>query len=60
MADPTSDLGEDVTEETAPTCETCGEPIVRDAEHRVLTEIDDGQAIHTHFCSDACLEDWRA
>ena len=60
MADPTSALGEDVTEENAPPCEVCGEPVVQDPDHRVLTEVEDGQVVHTHFCSEACLEEFLA
>jgi hypothetical protein len=55
MVDPTSDLGEDVDEETAPACATCGEKIVRNPGHRVVTWIDDdGIVQHRHFCDDEC------
>jgi hypothetical protein len=58
MVDPTSDLGEDVTEETAPRCSTCEEPIVHAPNHRVLTWITDGAVRTAHFCGDACRADW--
>ena len=59
MADPTSDLGEDVTEDDAPRCEHCDDPIVQDPDHRVVTEIKDGRAVYHHFCSEDCLVAWR-
>ena len=59
MVDPTSDLGEDVTEEDAPTCETCGDSIVQESTHRVVTWIDDeGLAQHAHFCDESCRAEW--
>ncbi len=58
MVDPTSDLGEDVTEETAPECVTCGDKIVQLATHRVVATVEDSQATHHHFCSDDCRDEW--
>ena len=58
MVDPTSDLGEDVTEADAPRCETCGDAIVGEANHRVVTWIEDGQVESAHFCDDDCRADW--
>jgi hypothetical protein len=58
MVDPTSDLGEDVTEEDAPTCETCGASIVQEATHRVVPWVDDGQIKHAHFCDEDCRAEW--
>jgi len=60
MVDPTSDLGEDVTEENAPVCETCEKPIVRLPTHRVVSSIEDGTAVHLHFCDDDCKADFFA
>jgi len=59
MADPTSDLAEGVSEEDAPRCENCGDPIVEEPSHRVVTEVEDGLAVHYHFCEEACLLEWR-
>lgn len=59
MVDPTSDLGEDVTEDDAPRCEVCGEPIVSEPTHRVITWIEDGQVNTAHFCDDDCRSDWE-
>lgn len=56
MVDPTSDLGEDVDEADAPTCATCGDPILQSNTHRVVTWIADDQVHHRHFCSDDCRE----
>jgi len=58
MVDPTSDLGDDVTEDDAPDCETCGTSIVSDPDHRVITWIDDGQVETAHFCDDDCRREW--
>lgn len=58
MVDPTSDLGEDVTEEDAPRCATCGDPIVQSPDHRVITWIDDGMVETAHFCDEDCRIDW--
>lgn len=58
MVDPTSDLGEDVTEEDAPRCRTCGEPIVGSTGHRVVTWIEDGTIRSAHFCDDDCRSEW--
>lgn len=58
MVDPTSDLGEDVTEEDAPRCATCGDPIVRSTDHRVITWIEDGAVETAHFCDESCRLAW--
>lgn len=55
--DPTSDHVEDVADEDAPDCATCGDPVVGH-ESRVVTWIEDGQATHRHFCDDSCRADW--
>lgn len=54
MVDPTSDLGEDVDPEDAPTCETCGEPIVSDPGHVVEPRVEDGTVRTRHYCSESC------
>jgi hypothetical protein len=58
MVDPTSDLEEDVTEEDAPTCHSCGTPIVREADHRVVTWVQDGEVETRHFCDEGCRDEW--
>lgn len=58
MVDPTSDLGEDVTEADAPRCSFCEEPIVNAPTHRVLTWIEDSTVKAVHFCDDDCRERW--
>jgi len=58
MVDPTSDLGEDVTEDEAPTCATCGDPIANSATHRVATWVEDGEVRAVHFCDDECRAAW--
>jgi hypothetical protein len=57
MVDPTSDLAEDVTEETAPECAVCSEPIVNEPTHRVRTRIEDGSVTTVHFCSPECRDE---
>jgi hypothetical protein len=56
MVDPTSELEEDGTEENAPRCRTCDEPIVRDPDHRVVTWVEDGSVHTEHFCDESCRE----
>jgi len=58
MVDPASDLGEDVTEEDAPRCRTCGEPILDNPRHRVITWVEDDEVRSAHFCDDTCRMDW--
>ncbi len=58
MDDATSNLGEDVTEENAPRCSTCGEPIVRDPSHRVVTWVEDDTVRSAHFCDEDCRMAW--
>lgn len=58
MVDPTSDIGEDVDEEDAPVCATCGESIVESKTHRVITWIEDGSVESAHFCDERCRMDW--
>ncbi|KTG10392.1 hypothetical protein AUR64_12555 [Haloprofundus marisrubri] len=60
MVDPTSSLGDDVDEENAPECATCGEKIVQSPTHRVVTWVEDGTVQHRHFCSDDCRESYDA
>ena len=59
MVDPTSDIGEDVDEESAPECTVCGSPIVQEPTHRVVTWVDeDGQIQHRDFCGEECRAAW--
>ena len=58
MVDPTSDLGEDVSEAEAPTCAHCGESIVHSPQHRVITWIADGDVQSAHFCNEQCRMNW--
>ena len=59
MVDPTSDLGEDVTAEEAPNCVACGDPIVNEVTHRVVTWIEDDSVRTAHFCEEACRREWN-
>lgn len=60
MVDPTSDLGEDVTEDEAPSCEACGEPVVEAPDHRVITWVENGEIQTVHFCDEECRNSWDA
>ena len=58
MVDPTSDIGEDVSADDAPDCETCGETVLDEPDHRVITWIEDEQVQVAHFCDERCRMDW--
>lgn len=55
MVEPISDHGSD---EDTPDCEHCGEPVAG-PDHRVITRVEDGQAVTVHFCEETCLQRWR-
>ncbi|PAU84212.1 hypothetical protein CK500_07200 [Halorubrum salipaludis] len=57
MVDPTSGLEEDVDEESAPRCATCGEPALGTG-RRTVTWVDGDDAVHRQFCSQACRDEW--
>ncbi|WP_123621463.1 hypothetical protein [Halorubrum sp. CSM-61] len=57
MVDPTSDLEEDVDEESAPRCATCGGPALG-TDRRTVTWVDGDGAVHRQFCSQACRDEW--
>ena len=57
MVDPTSDVGR-VDESDAPSCVVCGEVIVEDPDHRVVTWVEDGEVHVRDFCSAECRETW--
>lgn len=59
MVDPTSDLGEDVSEAEAPRCVVCGKAIVQSPTHRVVTRVEDDRVETTHFCGEDCRSEWR-
>lgn len=57
MVDPTSDLGENVDEESAPRCATCGEPVLG-VGRRAVTWVDDDRVEYRHFCDEKCRAEW--
>ncbi|WP_418284656.1 DUF7576 family protein [Halorubrum sp. DTA46] len=57
MVDPTSDLEEDVDEESAPRCDACGKPAFG-AGRRIVTWIDGDEMHKRHFCTQACRDEW--
>lgn len=50
----------DSTDEESPECRVCGTAVAQSTEQRVVTTVEDGAAVHRHFCSDECLEVWEA
>ena len=58
MIDPTSDVGEDVSPEDAPACATCGEQILNERDHRVITWIENSTVQSAHFCDETCRMNW--
>ncbi|EMA12486.1 DUF7576 family protein [Haloarcula marismortui] len=59
MVDPTSDHHEDIAEDEAPECATCGDAIANEVTHRVITWIEDGSVETAHFCNDDCRLEWQ-
>ncbi|EMA68710.1 hypothetical protein C461_03747 [Halorubrum aidingense JCM 13560] len=57
MVDPTSDLEEDVDEESAPRCAVCGGPALG-VGRRTVTWVDGDAVRHRHFCTQDCRDDW--
>ena len=57
MTDPTSEAGLTDPDE-APDCEVCGDPIVDSPTHRVVTAVEDGEAVTWHFCSADHRDAW--
>ncbi len=57
MVDPTSDLEEDVDEESAPRCAACGQPVLG-AGQRTVTWVVGTDVEQRHFCDDGCRADW--
>jgi len=58
MADPTSDLGENVPDEELPLCDSCESRIATGPQHRVITWIDEGSVRSAHFCDESCRMAW--
>ncbi|WP_440766140.1 DUF7576 family protein [Natronorubrum sp. DTA7] len=50
----------DSTDEDAPDCRACGDPVASSSEQRVVTTLENGEAQYLHFCSDDCLENWES
>ncbi|MFC4436637.1 MULTISPECIES: DUF7576 family protein [Natrialbaceae] len=48
----------DSTDEDAPECRACGDPVTEGGERRVVSIVENGEAVHYQFCSAACLESW--
>ncbi|WP_222919880.1 hypothetical protein [Natrinema sp. SYSU A 869] len=50
----------DSTDEDSPECRQCDSPVGPSSEQRVVTTVEDGTAVHRHFCSDDCREQWES
>jgi len=50
----------DSTDEDAPECRQCGDPVESSSERRVITTVEDGTTVYKHFCNDDCRELWEA
>ena len=50
----------DSLDEEPPECRQCGWSVEPASERRVVTTVEDGTAVHRHFCSDECLERWES
>ena len=48
----------DSTDAESPRCRRCGDPVGDSTDRRVVSTIEDGVAVHRHFCGDDCLEAW--
>jgi hypothetical protein len=48
----------DLTDETSPACHACSDAVDGTGTRRVVSIVENGEAIHYHFCSDACLDTW--
>ncbi|WP_336358132.1 DUF7576 family protein [Haloarcula sp. CGMCC 1.6347] len=59
MVDPTSDHHENIDEDEAPVCATCGDAIANEVTHRVITWIEDGSVETAHFCNEDCRLEWQ-
>ncbi|SNR63426.1 DUF7576 family protein [Halorubrum vacuolatum] len=57
MVDPTSDLEEDIDEESAPRCDSCGAPVLGFG-RRTVTWVLDDRVEHRHFCDEDCRAEW--
>lgn len=50
----------DATDDDAPRCHYCDDPVGGSSDRRVVPSVEDGTAIHLHFCDDDCLEAWES
>lgn len=50
----------DSTDADSSECRTCNQPVADSRDRRVVTTVEDGAAVHLHFCDDDCLEVWES
>jgi hypothetical protein len=48
----------DSTDETSPACLECSDPVDETEQRRIVSVVEDGKAVHYHFCSKHCLDRW--
>jgi hypothetical protein len=49
----------DSTDEDPPSCLACGDPVTESGERRVVSVVENGEAVHHQFCSETCLDSWE-
>lgn len=49
----------DSTDADPARCRHCGENLEETPRRRVVSSIEDGNAVHWQFCTDECLEAWK-
>ncbi|MFU8867169.1 hypothetical protein [Natronococcus sp.] len=47
------------SDEDAPACQACEDPVTENGERRVVSVVENGEAVHYEFCSVACRESWN-
>lgn len=50
----------DSTDDDSPECRQCGDPVASSSEQRVVTTLEDGEAVYRYFCTTDCLENWES
>ncbi len=48
----------DTTDEDPLACRACSAPVTETGDRRVVSVVENGEAVHYQFCSEACLESW--
>ncbi|MDG5758128.1 hypothetical protein QA600_02105 [Natronococcus sp. A-GB1] len=46
------------SDEDTPACQACEKPVTQNGERRVVSVVENGEAVHYEFCSVDCRESW--